>query len=94
MDSTERSFDITLRPRRQLTLPPDICELLGLQVGDRLQISVTEDTLVVKPKKAVALKALAEIQRVFQESGLTEQELQEKGKKVRERLSRTRYGQT
>lgn len=90
----ERSRDITLRPRRQLTLPPEICELLGLQVGDRLELSVTDDALLVRPKKAVALKALTEIQRVFNESGVTEEELQEEGRKIRERLSRTRYGET
>ncbi len=65
-----------------------------MQVGDRLELSVADDALVVKPKKAVALKALAEIQRVFQESGVTEEELQEEGGKIRERLSRTRYSET
>jgi AbrB family looped-hinge helix DNA binding protein len=89
----ERAKDITLRPRRQITLPPEVCELLGLQVGDRLELSVADDALVVKPKKTVALKALAEIQRVFQDSGITEEELQEEGRKTRERLSRTRYGE-
>lgn len=93
MNTVERR-DIVLRPRRQLTLPADSCEALGLQPGDRLEVSLADDALVVRPKKTVALKALAEIQRVFQESGVTEEELQEEGRKIRERLSRTRYGET
>jgi AbrB family looped-hinge helix DNA binding protein len=89
----EGSTDVTLRPRRQITLPLEVCELLGLQVGDRLELSVADNALVLKPRKTVALKALAEIQRLFQESGITEEELQKEGRKTRERLSHTRYGE-
>ncbi|MBI2911702.1 MAG: AbrB/MazE/SpoVT family DNA-binding domain-containing protein [Chloroflexi bacterium] len=83
---------ITLRPRRQLTLPADICEALDLQVGDRLEVSLADDGLLVRPKKSIALDALQEIQRAFAVSGLTEEELQEEGRRVREELSRRRYG--
>ena len=86
------NLDVTLRPRRQLTLPPQICEALGLEVGDRLEVSVTDEGVLVKPKKRLALNALAEIQRAFQEAGVTEEELQEEGRRVREELSRSRYG--
>lgn len=85
--------DVTLRPRRQVTLPADICEALGLQVGDRLELSFEgEGLLVLKPRKAIALLALREIQRAFGESGMTEEELQEQARRVRERLSRAKYG--
>src|SRR5215211_700800 len=76
--------DVTLRPKRQITLPAEICEALGLQVGDRLQVSVSNNALVVKPRKAVALEALREIQSAFAASGLSEQELQDEGRGVRE----------
>jgi AbrB family looped-hinge helix DNA binding protein len=94
MANTERrTLDVTLRPRRQLTLPPQVCEALGLEVGDRLEVSVTDDGLLVKPKKRLALDALAEIQRAFQASGLSEEDLQDEGRRVRERLSCSGYGQ-
>lgn len=95
MNPVERSTrDVTLRPRRQLTLPAEVCEALGLQVGDRLELSVEgEERLVVKPKKGLALQALREIQRLFAASEVTEEELQEEGRRVRERLSRARYGE-
>src|SRR5262249_37084026 len=93
MKNAERPIlDVTLRPRRQLTLPPQVCEALGLEVGDRLEVSLTEEGMLVKPKKRLALNALAEIQRAFQQSGVTEAELQTEGRRVREELSRSRYG--
>ena len=77
MAGTEQAvLDLTLRPRRQLTLPPEVCDRLGVQVGDRLEVSVTDDALLVRPKKVVALRALEEIQRAFAASGITEEELQ------------------
>ena len=86
--------EATLRPRRQLTLPAEVCEALGLAVGDRLELSVEEQgRLVVKPKKALALQALREIQRAFGASDLTEEDLQEEGRRARKRLSRARYGE-
>lgn len=84
-------MDITLRPRRQVTLPAEICEALGLQVGDHLEISVVDDGLLVKPKKGLALEALREIQRAFATSGMSEEDLQAEGRRVREQISRTRY---
>lgn len=93
MAGTEQAvLDLTLRPRRQLTLPPEVCDRLGVQVGDRLEVSVTDDALLVRPKKVVALKALEEIQRAFAASGITEEELQAEGRRIREQLSRERYG--
>ncbi len=86
------SVDVTLRPRRQLTLPAEVCDTLGVQVGDRLEISVTAGALFVRPKKAVALEALEEIRRAFAASGVTEEELQAEGRRIREQLSRERYG--
>jgi AbrB family looped-hinge helix DNA binding protein len=91
---TRRStLDVVLRPRRQLTLPAEVCEELGIQVGDRLEIAVEEGGLVVKPRKAVALDALREIRQAFATSGPAEDELQAEGRAVRERLSRERYGE-
>lgn len=93
VDRTAR--DVTLRPRRQLTLPAEACDALGLQVGDRLELSVEDGgRLVLKPKKALALQALREIQRLFGASDLTEEELQVEGRLARERLSRARYGES
>jgi AbrB family looped-hinge helix DNA binding protein len=88
------SKDLSLRPKRQVTLPADVCAVLGLQVGDRLELSVEgEGRLVLRPRKALALEALRAIQAAFAASGLREEELQAAGRQVRERISRTHYAQ-
>lgn len=82
---------IMLRPRRQLTLPSEICEQLGLEVGSKLRVAVEGDRLVGWVVRNSALDALKEIRRLFQQSGLTEPELQQAGREVRERLTDSRH---
>ena len=89
----EKPKELKLRPRRQLTLPRDICQQLGLKVGDMLSVTVEGDRLVARPVRNVALDALQEIRQAFQQSDLTEEELQEAGREIRKRLSLSRYGQ-
>lgn len=84
--------DIVVRPRRQVTIPRKVCEQLGIRPGDVLELTVEGSAIVARPKKAVALKALKEIQRAFQRSGVTEAELLEAGRRVRQQLARERYG--
>ena len=81
-----------LRPRRQLTLPRDICRQLGIDTGDHVDLSVEDGTLVVTPSRKRALDALAEIQNAFARSGLTEEDLQRAARGARTELIRERYG--
>ncbi|MBI2917818.1 MAG: AbrB/MazE/SpoVT family DNA-binding domain-containing protein [Chloroflexi bacterium] len=81
-----------LRPKRQLTLPESVCEKLGIKPGDKLHLTVQGDKLVIKPGKVVAREALRAIQEAFQRSGITEEELLESGRRIREELARERYG--
>jgi len=85
-------IEVTLRPRRQLTLPADVCEALHLEIGDRLEVELVEHGLLVRPKKELAIESLREIQRAFAASGITEAEFQAEGRRIREELSRERYG--
>lgn len=81
-----------LRQRRQITLPRDVCEQLGIDVGDALELSVEDGALIITPSKQLALDALEEIQVAFARSGLTEEELQRAARKARTELVRGRYG--
>jgi bifunctional DNA-binding transcriptional regulator/antitoxin component of YhaV-PrlF toxin-antitoxin module len=81
-----------LRPKRQVTLPREICERMGIQTGDVLELTVENSKLVAKPRKTRSLEALKEIQRIFEKSGITEDELQEAGKRARREIVRERYG--
>ena len=72
--------DVVLRPKRQVTLPKEICDQVGIGPGDVLELTVEDSTIVARPRKIVALEALKEIQQAFQRSGITEEKLQEAGK--------------
>jgi AbrB family looped-hinge helix DNA binding protein len=84
--------DVVLRPKRQVTLPKEICDRLGIGPGDVLELTVEESAIIARPRKMVALEALKEIQQAFQRSGITEEELQKTGRRVRQEVARERYG--
>ena len=73
--SEDEIMDVSLRPKRQITLPQKVCEKLGLEYGDKLEIKIEDNYLIAKPKKNIALEALAEIRSAFKKSGLKEEEL-------------------
>src|SRR5713101_3405696 len=39
--------------RRQVVIPKDICDALGLQTGDFVEVQKVKGTVVIKPKKLV-----------------------------------------
>ena len=80
---TNRSMMISLRPKRQLTLPREACEELGIGPGDRLELELEEGALRIRPAREAALEALFEIREAFQLSGMTEEELLEAGRRAR-----------
>jgi AbrB family looped-hinge helix DNA binding protein len=84
--------DVVLRPKRQVTLPKEICDQLGIGPGDVLEMTVEDSIIVARPRKIVALEALREIQQAFQRSGITEGEVQKTGRRMRQEVARERYG--
>ena len=88
----KKTESIVLRPKRQITLPKALCDQLGIDTGDYLDLQVQDSILIAKPRKTVALEALREIQAAFQRSGVSEEELQKTGREVREELVRKKYG--
>lgn len=87
----KKVIDVMLRPKRQITLPREVCEQLGIAPGDMLELALDGSALVAKPKKVAALNALKEIQKAFKRSGITEEELQETGRRVRQEIVKERY---
>ncbi len=82
---------VTIRARRQMTLPRKVCEALGIGPGDRLVLEVSDGVLIARPRQAAALDALRELQRAFADSGVTEKELLESGRQIRDELFREKY---
>ncbi|MDO8578569.1 MAG: AbrB/MazE/SpoVT family DNA-binding domain-containing protein [Dehalococcoidales bacterium] len=89
--SEKKAADVVLRPKRQVTLPRDICNQLGIEPGDVLELLVEDSNLIAKPRKSAALEALKEIQQAFQRSGITEEKLQEAGRRARQEIAKERY---
>jgi AbrB family looped-hinge helix DNA binding protein len=42
-----------LGQRRQVVIPKDICDALGMQEGDFVEVKQVKGTVVIKPKKLV-----------------------------------------
>ncbi len=42
-----------LGQRRQVVIPKDICEELGLQEGDFVEVKKSKNAVIIKPKKLV-----------------------------------------
>jgi antitoxin component of MazEF toxin-antitoxin module len=82
---------VVLRPRRQLTLPGDVCRALGIQPGDRLVVEVKNEVLIARPQSRVALAALDAIRKAFAESGVSEEQLLESGRQIRDELFAEKY---
>lgn len=82
--------DVVLRPKRQITIPREICEQLGIEPGDVLELVVEESVLRATPRKRLALDALREIQETFKRSGINEEELLGEVRKSRQEITRGR----
>ena len=80
-----------LRDRRQVTIPRAVCEELGIRPGDRLELQMEDGALIIRPGRVAALEALEELRRAIAESGVTEEELLESGRQIRDELFRERY---
>ncbi len=84
--------DVVLRPKRQVTIPREICELLGIGPGDVLELRVEDSMIIGRPKKNIALDSLGEIQSALKRAGISEEELLESGREIREELAGELYG--
>jgi AbrB family looped-hinge helix DNA binding protein len=82
---------IKLREKRQMTLPSELMDALGLKPGDSLDARVEDGVIVLTPSRKAVLDALAELHHALEEAGITEEELIESGKKVREELVREKW---
>lgn len=87
----KKAIDVMVRPKRQITLPVEVCKALGIGPGDRLELAVDGNKLIARPRKTVALEALHEIRETFERYGIAEEELQKSGRRARHLITRDRY---
>jgi AbrB family looped-hinge helix DNA binding protein len=87
---SSRKNDVVVRPKRQMTLPREICDQLGIGPGDTLELVVEESVLRATPRKRKALDAIDEIRETFRRYGVTEGDLLDEGRKTRQEIARGR----
>jgi AbrB family looped-hinge helix DNA binding protein len=64
-----------LGQRRQVVIPKEICDELGLKEGDFVEVTSTEGKVIIKPKKVVdADEVLTPAQRAVIDKRLAEAE--------------------
>ena len=62
-----------LGQRRQVVIPKEICDELGVQEGDYLEVTSAAGKVIIKPKKLVdADDVLTPVQRAFIDKRLAE----------------------
>lgn len=82
-----QTYTIDIRPKRQTTLPRELLEALNLEVGDSLEAYAEEKKIILKPKKNDALDALTELQKIFTQSSISEEEFQKSARNERKKNS-------
>jgi len=89
---SRRVNDVVVRPKRQVTIPQEICDQLGIGPGDILELSVEKSVLKATPRKHKALDAMGEIRETFERYGIGEEELLEEARRTRQEIARERGG--
>jgi len=74
---------ITIRDRRQVTIPSKFLQKFGLGVGDKFIIKLDSNQIRLEPLKMKTVDLLSKIQQVVQESNISEAELQKNADRLR-----------
>jgi bifunctional DNA-binding transcriptional regulator/antitoxin component of YhaV-PrlF toxin-antitoxin module len=77
---------VTIRQRRQITIPLPIIDHFGLNVGDKLLMKLEGEEIKIEPIKTKTVDLLSKIQEVIKKSTLSENEIQKSAKKIRKKL--------
>ena len=83
-----------MQEKGQVTLPAEIRRKLGLKKGDVVAVSETPEGILITPQEVVATKALAEIGAALKATGLSLDEVIERGRTIRDDLITKQYGST
>ncbi len=87
---SSRGTDVVVRPKRQVTIPREVCEELGIAPGDTLELVVEGSVLKATPRKSKALDAVEEIREAFGRYGVSEQDLLKEARRARREITRER----
>ena len=83
-----------MQEKGQVTLPAEIRRKLGLKKGDVVAVSETPEGILITPQEVVATKAREEIGAALKATGLSLEEVIERGRTIRGDLITKQYGST
>ncbi|MBL7159307.1 AbrB/MazE/SpoVT family DNA-binding domain-containing protein [Candidatus Microgenomates bacterium] len=76
---------ITIRPRRQITLPKTALEAINVEVGEELIVKTAGDSIVLQPTAEGVISTFTALQKALQKT-TTLSSLQKEAKKVRKQV--------
>ena len=80
-----QTFEVVVRPGRHITLPAEMCDRLDLRTGDRLDMWLDGDRLVLRPKLAGPVDAWTKLRRAFSASAILDEDVQAEADRLRSR---------
>ncbi len=83
---------VRVQAKGQVTIPTKIRRKLNLQQGDLVSFVETENGVLMKPAEIVFTEALEELSEALQTSGISLDELIERGRAIREKIAEEKYG--
>lgn len=76
---------ITIRQRRQITLPKEALEVLDVDVGEKLTVKTAGDSIVLQPTAEGVISTFTALQKALQKT-TTLSSLQKEAKKMRKQI--------
>ncbi|TEU13543.1 MAG: hypothetical protein E3J21_18285 [Anaerolineales bacterium] len=92
-DVTTKPYIVRLRERGQITLPAQLREELGVDVGDFFTIVKVDSYVVMTPKRLMVSEVTSQLEQLLAEKGLTLDDLLRGLEDERARLFEEQYGQ-
>ncbi|MEK7079191.1 MAG: AbrB/MazE/SpoVT family DNA-binding domain-containing protein [Patescibacteria group bacterium] len=77
---------ITIRDRRQITIPRIFLTKFGLDVGDKLIVKLQGNEMKIEPLKSNTVDLLTKIHEIIKDSGISEKEIQASARALRKKL--------
>ncbi len=83
---------VRIQDKGQVTLPADVRRRLGLKKGDLVEVTETDEGVLISPRQVVAMKALDRVGQILREQGVDLNEMIESGRDIRGDLLTEEYG--
>lgn len=92
-DATAKPYVVQLKEQGQITLPAQLREELGVDIGDFFTIVKVDSYVVMTPKRLMVSEVTGQLEQLLAEKGLTLDDLLKGLEDERAKLFEEQYGQ-